>query len=502
MPKLCLTLAERSLSSLNEKIALYSGRVPWIEVRLDYLRPPRFPQLPADTSTSFIATCRPRREGGEYDGEESARLSLLQEAASAGFSWIDLEHDVAGVPSGKSEVRVIRSLHLFEEFPADLQERFDALRRAGGDLFKLAVTVKDTEELTRLLGWMESLPAEPAHVILAMGSFGQAARFLNGFLGSAWTYVCEPGRAVASGQFSLEEAQTLYRLDRWETAAKIYGVLGNPVAHSRSPWVHNQLFKHYRQEGLYLPFHLDRLEPWFRYLDRSRLDFRGFSVTLPFKTEVTRFVHTADSPVKSINTLCREGTGWRGFNSDLAGFLKPLLARVSLAGKEVLVLGNGGVAHTVVAALQQEGARVRVVGRDAGRVSRFAAAYGCPHHLFSELPIPADICVNTTPVGQAPDLEASPLREDQLCFGLVYDLVYSPEETRLVQMARRQGISVITGMEMFIEQGALQFESWTGIDPDRQLMRELLQNPHPRSWPESPGAEAAPSGAAEGEELR
>ncbi len=475
MIDLCLTLAEESLSGLKEKIDRYSGTVPFIEVRLDYLTPPQLPPLPNGTWTSFVATCRPKREGGRYEGAEGDRCELLRKAAENGFAWLDLEHDLDRDLHLPSRTRIVRSYHRFEGFPQDLPLLFEKIRARPGDVTKLALSVSGTGQLVALLSFMESVPSTISHIILGMGPLGQPSRFLGGFLGNHWTYVAaEEENAAAPGQFAVRTALECYRLSSWDTVPALYGVLGNPVAHSLSPTLHNRLFAHYGLSKLYFPFFLDDLGSWFDYVGPSRLAFHGFSVTLPFKTDVLKYVDFPGSPVSALNTLKRKNSGWEGINTDYAGFLSPLTSRFTLKGKKAVVLGNGGVAHTVVSALQHEKARVVVVGRNRERVARFAARYDCDHALFSDLPLRADLCVNATPVGQYPGVEASPLREDQLDFDCVYDLVYHPASTRLLEIAERKGMEAISGMEMFVEQAALQFLAWTGIQPDRGLVQEIV----------------------------
>jgi 3-dehydroquinate dehydratase/shikimate dehydrogenase len=155
--------------------------------------------------------------------------------------------------------------------------------------------------------------------------------------------------------------------------------------------------------------------------------------------------------------------------------LKPL-ADVDLRGRLALVLGSGGVTHTVIRALQSKGAKVTIVARDAAKGAALARRYQCGQALFSDLPIRAHLCVNCTPVGQYPAIETSPLSRDQLAFEMIYELIYRPERTALVRMAEAMGLKTITGIEMFVEQAALQFHAWTGIDPDRNLVREILQS--------------------------
>lgn len=476
MINLCLTLADPSFTVLNQKITRYTGQVPYIEVRLDYLDEPQVPSVQPDQGTDFIATCRPLREGGRYRGEEQDRLDLLQKAAHAGFKWVDLEHDVQERPNLPSSTRIVRSYHCFDRFPADLPSRLESMRDTGGDVIKLAVSITTTQQLVTLLEWMESaLEATPC-VILGMGDLGQPSRLLGGFLGNSWTYVAEnESTLVAPGQLTLKKAMECYQLPNWTSPPLFYGLLGNPIAHSLSPDIHNQLFQHHQLEKVYLPFLIDDVGVWFDYIEKSRLCFQGFSVTLPFKTDVLKVVQQKTSPVDSLNTLTKRNSQWEGLNTDYPGFLHALEKHGSLKGKTAVVLGNGGVAHTVVKALQDQGTEVTVVGRNREKVSHFSKRYGCRYTLFSDLPMTADLCVNATPVGQFPNVQDTPLTGDQLDFQLIYDLVYRPEQTRLLELARRRELKTISGMEMFVEQAALQFTAWTGLTPERQMLREIIR---------------------------
>ncbi len=466
--KLCLTVAEKSVSDLNQKLAFHDGGVDYIEARLDYLRRPELPRLPAAPMSRYIATCRPEREGGEYRGDEAKRIRLLQQAAANGFHLIDLEHDVAVPGSLPSGTGLIRSRHVFGPFPADLEAELPRLRR--GELGKLAVQVHTSSELVRLMEWAQSLSRRM--ILIGMGELGQPARYLATLLGSEWTYVCEDAEVPrAPGQFSLKEARSL---GQPSSETPFFGIIGRPVRHSLSPALHNGLFRHYGLPGSYIRLPLDRLDPWFDYLAKSSLGFQGFSVTLPFKTDIVRFCRRHDSPVRSVNTLAGGARKWVGSNTDFPGFLAPLLSRVELEGTSAVVVGNGGVAHTVVAALQSRGVKVTVCGRSKQRLEDFARQYGCRWVLIQDFRGRADLLVNTTPVGQHPNVDASPMSESQLDCELVYDLVYNPQKTRLLQQAHRRGCKIISGIEMFVEQAARQFLAWTGKDPDRTLMRNLI----------------------------
>ncbi len=477
MSQLCLTLAEDRVEHLAAKIRRRDGACPLIEIRIDYLGSPQIPRLPEGRRSEYIATCRPVREGGRYHGAEADRLELLRQAARSGFNWIDLEHDVEAV-SFPPDVQVVRSYHDFQGFPSDWAALIRKIDSLPGDLTKIAAAVSNTGQLVEVLRQFER-PAARRRIFIGMNGFGQPSRLLGHFLGNAWTYVTEEAdREIAPGQCSLDQALGSFRLDFTGAKPAFYGVLGNPLAHSMSPPLHNRLFAHYGLENVYLPFRLTSVDPWFEYVATSPLHFGGFSVTLPFKTDVVRFVPSEGEADKALNTLVREGSGWKGLNTDYAGFLNPL-AGVDLRGCEALVLGAGGVTHTVIRALQAKGARVTIVARDPAKAEALAGRYECRQARFSDLPIKAHLCVNCTPVGQYPGIESSPISKDQLAFEMVYDLIYRPERTALIRMAEQKGLKTITGLQMFVEQGALQFQAWTGIDPDRNLVRHIVESLFP-----------------------
>jgi 3-dehydroquinate dehydratase/shikimate dehydrogenase len=309
MLNLCLTLAEGSSGRLSEKIRRYAGQVAMIEVRLDFLDDLLIPELPLDRGTRFIATFRPRRQGGRFSGSEKVRLQVLQEAAHRGFQWVDLEVDAGEEPVLADGTATVRSLHLFEGFPKDLDSCLRELDQRGGDVLKLAVSVTSTPELCRLLLWMERLPPGLRRVVIGMNDMGQPSRVLGGFSGNAWTYVAEEDENTAApGQFSLEEAQNTYRLDRLSAEPVLCAGLGGPVNQQRFVRLYNRLFAHYEQNALFVPVELDEVESWFDYVGESRLRFRGFAIGDRFRQDVESYLSlVGQSPIRS---YVKEGAAW------------------------------------------------------------------------------------------------------------------------------------------------------------------------------------------------
>jgi len=278
MSSLCLTLAEHSATSLQKKIVRYCNQLDLIEIRLDHLDDVEVPALPAARTAQFIATCRPPREGGEFGGTETERLAVLKLAVEAGFDWIDLEHDVPLAELPASSTRIVRSRHFFNSCPFELNEILTELAEAGGDAYKIAVRISTTSELVRLLSWVERLPAGLPRVMLGMGELGQVSRIMGPFLQNLWTYVIEAaGDEVAPGQFSLQEAQQVYRVGGWDALTDLFLLVGTRAPSLDRVRLLNLLFEHYEYAGVTLPCVVDDLATLEEYVAQSSLPFRGIA---------------------------------------------------------------------------------------------------------------------------------------------------------------------------------------------------------------------------------
>jgi 3-dehydroquinate dehydratase/shikimate dehydrogenase len=343
MHRFCLTLAETSVSTLERKLKHYSGQVQFIEVRLDYLpESPAF-DLQLETTTQFLATCRPLREGGRFSGSEHIRLTVLEKATRAGFGWIDLEHDVNEDLDVSSETRIVRSLHAFDRFPADLGDTWAYLSARPGDVHKLALTVETTGELCRLLSLMERLAEEVPRTIIGMGTRGQLSRFLGGFLNNSWTYVAEDStNTPAPGQFSVPQARGLYRLDSWSSCPQLVVGIGDPRRNAESSRILNPLFQQAGLAVVYLPADIDVLEEWFEFLSTSRLPIQGMDVGSTFEEDVSSFLESRVPGATAVDTLWKMNDGWHGLNALSSVSSSPAPNEVSsLRGAEVFPRSSG-----------------------------------------------------------------------------------------------------------------------------------------------------------------
>jgi 3-dehydroquinate dehydratase/shikimate dehydrogenase len=314
-------------------------------------------------------------------------------------------------------------------------------------------------------------------IAVPMGEIGLPGRVLALRHGSALAYAAV-GEKTAPGQLTLDEMKNLYRVDKLDRRSRVYGVIGNPVSHSLSPLLHNTAFIARRMNDVYLPFLVPDLRDFLRAV--RPLGIHGFSVTLPHKQSILRHLDDCDplaAAIGAVNTVVvRPGGKLYGYNTDYVGVLRALQQRVALRGSRVLIYGAGGAARAIAFALVQEGAIVNICARRSSEARKLARAAGGEaierRQLRGEF---FDAIVNATPVGMHPRAGASPLRAEELNCRLVFDSIYRPLKTRLLQLAARRGIETVSGSEMFIAQGTAQWEIWTGLRaPEKQMRAAVL----------------------------
>jgi 3-dehydroquinate dehydratase/shikimate dehydrogenase len=316
-----------------------------------------------------------------------------------------------------------------------------------------------------------------------MGDDALAARVLALRQGSALAYA-SIGQATAPGQVSLDALQTVYRLDRRfgssrsgpARGTRIYGVIGNPIGHSLSPLMHNAAFAARKVNAILLPFHVKSLRDFLASVEP--LGITGFGVTLPYKQAILRYLDDCDplaTQVGAVNTVVvRRGGRLCGYNTDYVGVLRAIESRVPLRGSRVLLIGAGGAARAAAFALAHAGAVVAICARRPAQARALARAVAGSvverHALRQEF---FDAIVNCTPVGMHPG-GGSPLKARELNCRVVMDLIYRPRLTELLRRAGRRGIEVISGAEMFVAQGAAQWEIWSGERAPEAAMRRVV----------------------------
>jgi 3-dehydroquinate dehydratase/shikimate dehydrogenase len=481
-------------------------------------------RLVRESPLPSIVTIRSASEGGTCALEESARLALLARVARAAEPadaprMIDVEHAAIADGAGNDMARallaaalipraedapatkVVASAHDFAGRPVDLLRRVAAMQAdplvSVVKLAWMARSIRDNLEAFDLL----ATRTKPT-IALLMGEFGLMSRVLAPKFGGFLTFAADAeGTGTAPGQPTLRDLRDTYRFGAVGPATRVYGVVGWPVAHSRSPAYHNARFGEFQHDGVYLPLPVPPEWEHFKasigaLVDHDRLDFAGASVTIPHKEHLVRFVRERGGTVDAdaawlgaANTLVVRPHGTPdaerllATNTDMPAAVEVLAAALAtrgttIAGARIAVVGAGGVARAVAGGLALAGATVVVVNRDHARAEKLAAALSGREvaradgraHATKVVAGRADALacgcfhafVNCTPVGMqgGPDPTGSPLPDDVHLDDsvVVMDTVYAPRDTPLVREARARGAVTIDGEAMFLRQAELQSE--------------------------------------------
>lgn len=486
LPKICIALGFPTVEQLiaHARQEAEAGET-FIEFRLDYLPKPdqgvqairdfleRYPQC------TILATCRRHQNHGHFNGSIEEQIRILDSAIDAGARAVDVEVEsaenvVPRLEAIRGRAWLILSYHNFGGTPS-LDAVMRRMAKIPADAYKIVSTARKPTDNFRVLSLAKSNPRTPL-ILLAMGEVGFPTRVLSTAFGGTYTYAAPvSAEGTAAGQVSSKLLRTLYRIEKFSKAAKIYGVIADPVRHSISPAVHNRAFQSRRIDSVYLPFlvHPPHLKDFFLLADK--LPIAGFSVTIPHKQKVIRYLDIVDPLARrigAVNTVWRKGGKWRGINTDAQGVTVPLAKKIRLAKASVLVVGNGGAARGAAFALSDAGAKVSIVGRNPDRVRALAKICNAEAIMRDELNSHYfDALVHATPLGMHPHVNEC-FFPDRIPAEIVFDMVYNPMETVLLRRAAEQKKVIVDGLQMFLEQAALQFETWTGESAPRPAMEK------------------------------
>lgn len=261
------------------------------------------------------------------------------------------------------------------------------------------------------------------------------------------------------------------------TKTLLFGVIGSPVSHSMSPAMHNAAFKASGINGVYLAFDVTDVEGTVRAV--RALSIKGLSVTIPHKLAVMDHLDFIDPTAKDIgavNTIVNRDGRLEGYNTDCSGAIRAILEKTDLKGKRVVLCGAGGAARAIAFGIKKEGADLVILNQIKEEGEKLASDTGSVFRPLDDFPEEGcDVLINSTPLGMSPNYDASPVKSSFLKPGMVVmDIVYNPIETRLLKDAKDAGCTVIDGTKMFIYQGAMQFELWTGLKAPVDVMTSVV----------------------------
>ena len=490
--RICVAIQGGVVAELLERAEAALRDSKFLEFRLDWLPKPAAALVPlgeflaAHRDVMAIATCRRKQNGGKFVGSLNAELEVLLGASEAGCEIVDLEVESAeeAKPGQLAKFRAglaaagtafLVSFHDFSRTKG-LEQAAKRIEAFGPDFVKVVPTARSVADNLAVLRLIEDRSLSSHVVGIAMGEEGLLSRLLSPRAGAAFTFASSSdGAETAPGQVSARTLLDLYRVDQLDQATRLFGVAGIPISHSLSPHLHNAGFRRENVNAVMMPLKVRDLNDLLTVM--RELPLAGVAVTMPLKQEVLPHLANMDpltGKIGACNTL-RTGADGKiyGFNTDVAGVVRPLEKRLRLKGAKIAVLGAGGAARAAVFGLVEQGAEVFVVNRTheaAVTLARKAKAKALKHELLAKNPM--DVLINTTPCGMRGVKQAMAITENELNAALVFDMVYNPLETPLLKLARSRGLHAVSGIEMFVQQGARQFEIWTGKPaPEAEMMR-------------------------------
>ena len=490
MTKVAAVILARNAAEAERQARTALGKgADLVELRLDELadlRPETVRHLAKAVGEHAIATMRSHGQGGAPRRGRVPRSALMKEICGQRFAYVDLELEeddaeleaLARVAHARG-TKVIVSHHFVEAVDVHRVSEVVEACAARGDVAKVVTPVDDFSAAVQLIDLARAGTDRHRPIILiGTGASAMVTRALADALGEEIQYAAW-GNTATPGQLPLATAARLRGRE-----PIVLGLVGHPVGHSLSPVIHETALAALNLPAVYLPFDipLDSIDPFLAAVDRLRI--RGFNATHPLKESIAQRVDELDADAErlgAVNTVVVQD-GWTvGHNTDVYGF------RVSLRGlglrvgeRTVLVVGAGSAARAVVHVLLREGASIQVTNRTIARAEALADSFDdsvavVPMETLQRAG-PWDLLVNATPIGMMGGTPGLPVPEPIIAkAAFVYDLVYNPAVTPLLQAARRLNRPGTSGLDMLLHQAAKAFELWTGKSSPFDAMRRAAK---------------------------
>ena len=496
---ICVSVCAKTADELVEqtnRINELAG-IDALETRFDCLEPDEIQkawQTPSSIK-SELTTFRPKEQGGCREISLEERLDFWNKAYAV--HWADFELDLAESKEIANMWLTIHSYHDFNGVPKNLIEIYERIRllKSFQTVIKIAVQTADITDTIAIWNLLKRAKLEDQEIIpIAMGESGKWTRILGLAHGAFMTYASlDSSSETAPGQVSAQDLIEVYRAKELDENTEVYGILGSNTSVSMSPYIHNEAFKFHKLNSVFVPLQVQNIDEFMRRMVKPEtrevdLKFKGFSVTIPHKQTIIEQLDELDASSKAIgavNTVKIQDGKLYGYNTDAHGFIQPLLQTYGdLKDVKVAILGAGGAARACIYALKEQGAKVTIFARDLDKTKSLAEEFGVElkplstQHSALSTYSDFDILVNTTPLGMKGKADGeTPATAEQLKgLKLVYDLIYIPFQTPLMEEADKAEVPKIGGLAMLIAQAVEQQRIWTGLDaPMKEMSRAALK---------------------------
>ncbi|PIA44593.1 hypothetical protein AQUCO_01700294v1 [Aquilegia coerulea] len=502
---ICVALEGQSVKQIvYEMIEAKTQGADLVEIRLDYIKdfqPSRDLEiLLKDKPLPVVVVYRPKWDGGLYEGDEKSRLNALLVAMELGADYIEIELKAAsGFLRDANQVepcdsKIIVSCHVVGVTPSS--EEFEHLvakmQTTGADIIKLVTDATDITDLVHQFKLFSH--CQVPLVTYSTGERGLISQLLCPKYGGFLVYGTMKSNSIP-GLPTLDSLIQAYKPECINEETTVFGLISKPVGHSKGPLLHNPTFRHVGYNGVYVPMFVDDLNEFFRVYSS---DFAGYSVGIPYKEAITAFcdeIHPLAQSIGAVNTIIRRPKDGKlvGYNTDCEASITAIEDALKqsgctneeasltspLEGKQFVLAGAGGAGRALAFGARSRGARIVIFDIDYERAKSLAHSVSGEARPFEEIvtfsPQQGAILANATPIGMHPNTDRIPVAAETLAiYQLVFDSVYTPRKTRLLNDAEAAGAIVVSGVEMFLRQAMGQFNLFTGQGAPEDFMREII----------------------------
>jgi shikimate dehydrogenase/3-dehydroquinate dehydratase type I len=514
---ICIPITAKTNKEALQEIERSCPIADFIELRMDLIADGNLDDLipairNAADAIKIIVTCRKKEEAlpvNELPGarsimknKEIGKMDLLKKAIKMKTDFVDIELTEGQAAIGELRdycaklggvTGIIVSYHDIKKTPsvAKLKKIFHQSMENGAAVVKIVAFAKSAEDNLKVLGMIPYAQKHSQKIIaMCMGAEGRISRVVAPFLGAYLSFAAlAPGAQSAPGQLTVRQMRQINNLIQGNRPNQVeavfssgqdmqnYVLLGNPVAQSLSPLMHNAALKEMGIDGRYSAFCVSDLEAALQGI--KGMDIRGASVTIPYKVSVMGYLdEIQDDALKigAVNTIVNNNGRLVGYNTDWLGLLLTIRELMPVKDQTFVIIGAGGTARAAVYGIMKEGGLPIIVNRTMVRGKILSNELNCPFYSLSDLAkVKADCLINTTPVGMYPHTDQSPMEASSLAgYKYVIDVIYNPLKTKLLRDAEKQGCRIASGLDMFVHQGAQQLKLWTGKEPSRALMKKVV----------------------------
>lgn len=490
--KICLCLTGSTLSENLNILNKYRNWIDIAELRVDYLTEDerlyirRFPEM---AKVPCILTIRRKIDGGAYvDGEATRTLLFARGLAFAdqdvrkNFAYVDFEEDFH-VPSLQDaalafETGIIRSVHSMDGPIKNIPQKIESLRTTGYEIPKVAFMPRTLSDVTNLFRQSKDLRDKDS-ILVAMGGLGLPSRILASRLHSFLTYTSPvelSDNLSHLGQIDPITLSEIYNFRSITQETSIFGITGYPLHHTQSPAIHNEGYKNYGLDSVYIPVRAENVDEAIEFADQ--VGIKGMSVTIPHKQSVLSYMKEISSETGDIgacNTIVKNGSDWYGYNTDAFGLmeaLKKFLGIKNLKHMKVSIIGAGGASCAAAYVVKELGGKACIFNRTISKAKDLAEKYNFKYAVLSAeskslLDEYSDLFIQTTSIGMGSTIEE--ISKDPIDFydfkgsEAVYDVIYTPAKTALLKRAEEAGCKISNGLTMLQYQAEQQFYLFTGV---------------------------------------